>query len=115
MSRQPASEATELEPQPRMRALARSADAAALPFWRRALAFGTGFGIAIGERNLEAAIVRAPAVRCNAGRDDDDPRLPQSSRGGVGRGAAEVRHGGGRDPPRGHGAAAPRRSDRAHA
>jgi Tfp pilus assembly protein PilN len=31
----------------------------ALPFWRRALAFGTGFGIAIGERNLEAAIVRA--------------------------------------------------------
>ncbi len=32
---------------------------AALPFWRRALAFGTGFGIAIGERNLEAAIVRA--------------------------------------------------------
>ena len=33
--------------------------AAALPFWRRALAFGTGFGIAIGERHLEAAIVRA--------------------------------------------------------
>ena len=32
---------------------------AALPFWRRALAFGTGFGIAIGERHLEAAIVRA--------------------------------------------------------
>lgn len=32
---------------------------AALPYWRRALAFGTGFGIAIGERNLEAAIVRA--------------------------------------------------------
>src|SRR5229473_1866381 len=32
---------------------------ARLPFWRRALAFGTGFGIAIGERNLEAAIVRA--------------------------------------------------------
>jgi Tfp pilus assembly protein PilN len=31
----------------------------ALPFWRRALAFGTGFGIAIGERNLEAALVRA--------------------------------------------------------
>jgi Tfp pilus assembly protein PilN len=31
----------------------------ALPFWRRALAFGTGFGIAIGERNLEASIVRA--------------------------------------------------------
>src|SRR5271154_3031170 len=30
-----------------------------LPYWRRALAFGTGFGIAIGERNLEAAIVRA--------------------------------------------------------
>lgn len=33
--------------------------AAALPLWRRAMAFGTGFGIAIGERNLEAAIVRA--------------------------------------------------------
>jgi hypothetical protein len=31
----------------------------ALPFWRRALIFGTGFGIAIGERRLEAAIVRA--------------------------------------------------------
>jgi Tfp pilus assembly protein PilN len=31
----------------------------ALPFWRRAMAFGTGLGIAIGERNLEAAIVRA--------------------------------------------------------
>jgi Tfp pilus assembly protein PilN len=31
----------------------------ALPFWRRALAFGTGLGIAIGERDLEAAIVRA--------------------------------------------------------
>jgi len=30
-----------------------------LPFWRRALAFGAGFGIAIGEKNLEAAIVRA--------------------------------------------------------
>jgi Tfp pilus assembly protein PilN len=34
-------------------------DSRALPFWRRALVFGTGFGIAIGERNLEAAIVRA--------------------------------------------------------
>ena len=32
---------------------------ATLPFWRRALVFGTGFGIAIDERNLEAAIVRA--------------------------------------------------------
>jgi hypothetical protein len=31
----------------------------ALPFWRRALIFGTGFGIAIGEHDLEAAIVRA--------------------------------------------------------
>jgi Tfp pilus assembly protein PilN len=31
----------------------------ALPVWRRALAFGSGFGIAIGERDLEAAIVRA--------------------------------------------------------
>jgi hypothetical protein len=31
----------------------------ALPLWRRALAIGTGFGIAIGERDLEAAIVRA--------------------------------------------------------
>jgi Tfp pilus assembly protein PilN len=30
-----------------------------LPFWRRAMAFGTGFGIAIGERNLDAAIVKA--------------------------------------------------------
>jgi len=29
------------------------------PAWRRALVFGTGFGIAIGERNLEVAIVRA--------------------------------------------------------
>jgi Tfp pilus assembly protein PilN len=27
--------------------------------WRRALAFGTGFGIAIGERHLDAVIVRA--------------------------------------------------------
>jgi len=33
----------------------------ALPFWRRALAFGTGLGIAIGERNLEATIVKARA------------------------------------------------------
>src|SRR5580698_6668654 len=33
--------------------------AARTPLWRRALVFGTGFGIAIGERNLEAAIVRA--------------------------------------------------------
>ena len=35
------------------------ASPAMLPFWRRALALGTGFGIAIGERDLEAAIVRA--------------------------------------------------------
>lgn len=34
-------------------------DPSPLPVWRRALAFGTGFGIAIGERNLEVAIVRA--------------------------------------------------------
>jgi Tfp pilus assembly protein PilN len=34
-------------------------NAVALPLWRRALAFGTGFGIAIGERHLEAVIVRA--------------------------------------------------------
>jgi Tfp pilus assembly protein PilN len=34
-------------------------NSAALPLWRRVRAFGTGFGIAIGERNLEAAIVRA--------------------------------------------------------
>jgi Tfp pilus assembly protein PilN len=32
---------------------------AALPLWQRALAFGTGLGIAIGEHTLEAAIVRA--------------------------------------------------------
>jgi len=30
-----------------------------LPLWRRALALGTGLGVAIGERHLEAAIVRA--------------------------------------------------------
>ena len=36
-----------------------ASEAARLPLWRRAMAFGTGFGIAIGERNLEAAIVRA--------------------------------------------------------
>src|SRR5580658_6304784 len=30
-----------------------------LPLRRRALAFGTGFGISIGERDIEAAIVRA--------------------------------------------------------
>jgi Tfp pilus assembly protein PilN len=30
-----------------------------LPFWRRVMVFGSGFGIAIGERNLEAVIVRA--------------------------------------------------------
>ena len=35
------------------------ANPAMLPAWRRAIVFGTGFGIAIGERNLEAAIVRA--------------------------------------------------------
>jgi Tfp pilus assembly protein PilN len=35
------------------------AKAAPAPAWQRALAFGTGFGIAIGERNLEAAILRA--------------------------------------------------------
>ena len=38
-------------------ATARSQSAA--PGWQRALVFGTGLGIAIGERNLEAAIVRA--------------------------------------------------------
>ncbi len=32
---------------------------AALPAWQRALLFGTGFGIAIGPRNLDAALVRA--------------------------------------------------------
>jgi hypothetical protein len=31
----------------------------AVPFWKRAAAIGTGFGIAIGDRHLEAAIVRA--------------------------------------------------------
>jgi Tfp pilus assembly protein PilN len=31
----------------------------ALPAWRRALAFGTGFGVAIGDENLDLAIVRA--------------------------------------------------------
>ena len=35
----------------------------ALPFWRRSLAFGTGLGIAMDERNLEAAIVRARPSR----------------------------------------------------
>ena len=38
-------------------ASARSQTAA--PGWQRALVIGTGFGIAIGERNLEATIVRA--------------------------------------------------------
>src|ERR1700685_629395 len=36
-----------------------SAQGAASSAWRRAIVFGTGFGIVIGERNLEAAIVRA--------------------------------------------------------
>jgi Tfp pilus assembly protein PilN len=36
-----------------------SSASTALPLWRRATVFGTGFGIAIGERNLEAAIVKA--------------------------------------------------------
>jgi hypothetical protein len=36
-----------------------SASAVPLPFWRRGMAFGTGFGIAIGERHLDVAIVRA--------------------------------------------------------
>src|ERR1019366_4067118 len=36
-----------------------SAKGAASPAWRRAIVFGTGFGIVIGERNLEVAIVRA--------------------------------------------------------
>ncbi len=40
-------------------AIAPQASAAMLPLWNRATAIGTGFGIAIGERNLEAAIVRA--------------------------------------------------------
>ncbi len=43
-----------------------AAGPAALASWRRALVFGTGFGLAIGERHLEAAIARArpagPAV-----------------------------------------------------
>ena len=39
--------------------------------------------------------------------------FPQPSRGGVGRGTAEVRRRSGRNPPRRHGAAAARRSDRA--
>jgi hypothetical protein len=47
---------------------------AALPSWRRALAFGTGFGIAIGERHLEVAIVRArpagPALIANTAIHD---------------------------------------------
>ena len=30
-----------------------------LPAWRRAVIFGTGFGIALGDRNLDAAVVRA--------------------------------------------------------
>jgi type II secretory pathway component PulL len=34
-------------------------DGAPAPVWRRALVFGTGLGIAIGERNLEIAITRA--------------------------------------------------------
>jgi Tfp pilus assembly protein PilN len=33
--------------------------AAVLPAWRRALVFGFGFGLAIGERDLEAVIARA--------------------------------------------------------
>src|SRR6185437_12805443 len=37
---------------------------AKLPYWRRAMIFGTGFGIAIGERNLEVAIVRARPSGC---------------------------------------------------
>jgi hypothetical protein len=40
-------------------AIATATDSKPLPYWRRGLAFGTGFGIAIGERDLEAAIVRA--------------------------------------------------------
>lgn len=32
---------------------------AALPQWRRAILFGTGFGVAIGDRNLEVTVVRA--------------------------------------------------------
>src|SRR5437763_5388900 len=41
-------------------ALSRSSTPAAaqLPLWRRATVFGTGFGIAIGEANLEVAVVR---------------------------------------------------------
>ena len=34
-------------------------ESASAPAWRRALVFGTGLGIAIGERNLEVAIARA--------------------------------------------------------
>ncbi len=40
-------------------AAASTAPASALPAWRRATLFGTGFGIAIGDRNLDVAIVRA--------------------------------------------------------
>lgn len=36
-----------------------SSAAALQPFWRRALAFGAGLGIAIGDRHLDVAIVRA--------------------------------------------------------
>jgi Tfp pilus assembly protein PilN len=36
--------------------------AVTLPVWRRALVFGTGLGIAIGERNLDVAVVRARAA-----------------------------------------------------
>jgi hypothetical protein len=40
-------------------AAAPQVNTAMLPFWKRATAIGTGFGIAIGDRHLEAAIVRA--------------------------------------------------------
>lgn len=48
-----------LAPEAPVAAAADPAASGTLPFWRRAMAFGTGFGIAIGERNLDAAIVKA--------------------------------------------------------
>ena len=49
---------------------------AVLPIWRRALVFGTGLGIAIGERNLDVAIVRSRAAGPTqfAGKTIDDFR-----------------------------------------
>ena len=71
--------------------------------WRSA----PDFGIAIGERNLEAAIVRARPSGATLDRNDDHPDFRNRPAAEWGAELLQVCHRGGRDSSGGHGAAAP--------